>query len=140
MTPYREPRWLRTRQCALLLCLLVGVFVTRSAAADSGTKSKNSGKAEAQFQYATAKNDALTRSGFDHYYDLDYDDAVHDFEQVYKDHPRDPFAANHLVAALFFRELYRAGALETSLYTNNGFLNNRTPIHPEAKSAERIHS
>lgn len=66
--------------------------------------------------------DALTRSGFDHYYDLDYDGAVSDFEKELKAHPDDPFAVNHLLSAVFYRELYRVGALDTGLYSNNSFL------------------
>ena len=66
--------------------------------------------------------DALTRSGFEHYYDLDYDGAVSDFEKALKAHPDDPFAVNHLLSAVFYRELYRVGALDTGLYSNNSFL------------------
>ncbi len=66
--------------------------------------------------------DALTRSGFEHYYDLDYDGAVSDFERVLKAHPDDPFAVNHLLSAVFYRELYRVGALDTGLYSSNSFL------------------
>ena len=66
--------------------------------------------------------DAVTRSGFEHYYDLDYDGAVSDFEKALKAHPDDPFAVNHLLSAVFYRELYRVGALDTGLYSNNSFL------------------
>jgi tetratricopeptide (TPR) repeat protein len=86
----------------------------------------------------TAKNDALTRSGLEHYYDLDYDGAIHDFERTLAAHPEDPFAVNHLLAAVFFRELYQAGALESSAYANNNFLSNRAPVQISAKTDQRI--
>jgi len=76
--------------------------------------------------------DALTRSGFEHYYDLDYDGAVSDFERALKAHPDDPFAVNHLLSAVFYRELYRVGALDTGLYSNNSFLvKKKFPFDPK---------
>ena len=79
--------------------------------------------------------DALTRSGFDHYYDLDYDGAVSDFEKELKAHPDDPFAVNHLLSAVFYRELYRVGALDTGLYSNNSFLvKKKFPFDPKVSA------
>ena len=87
--------------------------------------------------HVSEQNDALTRSGFDHRYALDYGSAIHDFELTLKAHPDDPFAVNHLLATIFFGELYRNGALDTGLYSNNSFLN-RKKIHLDPKSAMRI--
>ncbi|MDP9267895.1 MAG: hypothetical protein M3P27_06160 [Acidobacteriota bacterium] len=67
-------------------------------------------------------NDALTRSGFEHYYSLEYERALADFEKVRQAHPEDPVALNHVLNTLLFRELYRAGALETAQYAGNSFL------------------
>ena len=83
---------------------------------------------------ATMKSDPLTRSAFDHYYNLEYDQAVKEFERDLEQHPQDPFAVNHLINALMFRELYRTGALDTSLYANNSFINKKTyPVDPAVK-------
>ena len=80
---------------------------------------------------------ALTKSGFAAYYVMDYDGAIRDFERVVAARPDDPSAVNHLLSAVLFRELYRAGALDTSLYANNSFLDRRQfPIDPAAR--ERI--
>ena len=79
--------------------------------------------------------DALTRSGFEHYYDLDYDGAVSDFERALKAHPDDPFAVNHLLSAVFYRELYRVGALDTGLYSSNSFLvKKKFPFDPKVSA------
>ena len=79
----------------------------------------------------------FTKSGFDRYYMMDYDGAIRDFERASAAHPDDPFAVNHLLSAVLFRELYRAGALDTSLYSNNSFLDRRQfPINPAER--ERI--
>lgn len=80
---------------------------------------------------------ALTKSGFARYYMMDYDGAIRDFERAAAARPDDPFAVNHLLSAVLFRELYRAGALDTSLYSNNSFLDRRQyPI--DAAARERI--
>jgi tetratricopeptide (TPR) repeat protein len=80
---------------------------------------------------------ALTQSGFAAYYVMDYDRAIHAFEGALEARPDDPAAVNHLLSAVLFRELYRAGALDTSLYSNNSFLDRRQfPIDPAAR--ERI--
>lgn len=72
-----------------------------------------------------------TRSGFDRFYDLELDLAVRDFERTYADHPEDPFAVNHLLLAVFFRELLRLGALDSSLYSGNGFITRKEyPLDP----------
>src|SRR5205085_9577839 len=36
--------------------------------------------------------------------------------------PNDPFAVNHLLQAVLLKEMYRLNALDTTLYTDNGFI------------------
>ncbi len=67
-------------------------------------------------------NDPLTLAGFNHFYNLDYDSAVSDFDEVSRRHPDDPFAMNHLLTAVLFRELYRMGVLNTGEYANDSFI------------------
>ena len=67
-------------------------------------------------------NDPLNRTAFDHFYNLDYDPAVQEFDQVLQRHPQDPFAINHFLAAVLFRELYRMGSLNTGEYANDSFI------------------
>ena len=79
-------------------------------------------------------NDADTRAGFEHFYNLEYDQAIHYFEVAVKSHPGDAFAVNHLLSGVMFKELYRIGALDTELYAKNGFLTSKQfPIDPKAK-------
>ena len=81
--------------------------------------------------------DPLNAVAFDHFYNLDYDRAVKEFEQVLQKHPNDPFAVNHLLTAVLFRELYRMGALNTGDYANDSFVGTaHRPADPKAK--ERI--
>jgi len=67
-------------------------------------------------------NDPLNLTAFDHFYNLDYDRAVQAFEQIVGRHPDDPFAVNHLLTAVLFRELYRIGALNSGDFANDSFV------------------
>ena|ERR1022692_608057 len=66
--------------------------------------------------------DPLNQSAFEHYYNLDYDAAIQDFEKILARHPNDPFAMNHLLSAVQVRELYRMGAMNTGEYANDSFI------------------
>jgi tetratricopeptide (TPR) repeat protein len=81
--------------------------------------------------------DNLARSGFDRFYNLDYERAIRDFENDLKAHPDDPFAVNHLLTARLFHELYRMGVLDTGYYSNNSFLSQ--PLRkPDPKEQAQI--
>src|SRR5580658_7256700 len=67
-------------------------------------------------------NDPLNQAAFEHYYNLDYDAAIQDFEKILARHPNDPFAVNHLLSAIQVRELYRMGAMNTGDYSNDNFI------------------
>ena len=57
-----------------------------------------------------------------------------EFEQVLQKHPDDPFAVNHLLTAVLFRELYRMGALNTGDYANDSFIGTaHRPADPKVK-------
>lgn len=81
--------------------------------------------------------DTLNAIAFDHYYNLDYDRAIQEFRQVLDRHPNDPFAVNHLLTAVQFKELYRIGALNTADYSNDSFIGK---IHqdPDPKVKDEI--
>src|SRR4051812_34852199 len=137
MRPY-EIVSLRTL-CVISTLLIIGEI--GSAAAQS---QKNASSAAAQSPKnatppsVTIKNDALTRSGFEHYYDADYDRATKDFEKVLAAHPNDPAAVNHLLSAVMFGELSRVGALDTSLYSNNSFLDQKREYVLDPQVKQRI--
>jgi hypothetical protein len=78
--------------------------------------------ANAQARASYRPNDGLNNAAFDHFYNLDYDRAVQEFEQVLQRHPDDPFAVNHLLSAVLVRELYRMGAMNTGEFANDSFI------------------
>ena len=69
--------------------------------------------------------EVLSSSGLNHYYSLEYDEAVRDFQKAAEINPEDPKAWNHLLEAVLFRELYKHDALDTSLYTHQSFLSTK---------------
>ncbi len=79
-------------------------------------------------------HDPLNLTAFNHFYNLDYDRAVQEFEQVLGRHPDDPFAVNHLLTSTLFRELYRMGVLNTGEYANDSFISApHRPADPKVK-------
>ncbi len=127
MRPYRcvhRPRYIR----GTVLYITIILLVTAGAAHAGGNPA---GIAGMKFR----PNDANTRSGFEHLYNLEYDQAVKEFELALKAHPDDAFATNHLLTGVLFRELYRIGALDTELYAKNSFLTSKQfPIHPKIQA------
>jgi len=82
-------------------------------------------------------SDPLNQAAFEHYYNLDHDAAIQDFERIMARHPDDPFAVNHLLSAIQMRELYRMGAMNTGDYSNDNFIGKaHRPAEPAQK--ERI--
>jgi len=77
--------------------------------------------------------DPIAHRGCDHFYNMEFDQAISDFETLVKAHPDDPFPDNYLLAAVIFKELYRIGALESELYARETFLDKRPrrPLDPE---------
>ena len=116
MRPYRLP------SCFLALALCVGAVAgcASAAAADAG------------WVPTQPSNDANTRKGFDHFYSLEYDKAIRDFEAAEQAHPDDPFPANHVLGAVIFKELFRIGALDTESFAGDAFLKRQSiPIDPK---------
>ena len=105
--------------CPLLLSLLLSGFLSLPLCAADQTNTQVSHPEE---NLSFRPNDPLNRVAFDHFYNLDYDRAVSDFNQVLQRHPDDPFAVNHFLTAILFRELYRMGALNTGEYANDTFI------------------
>jgi tetratricopeptide (TPR) repeat protein len=57
--------------------------------------------------------------GFEHFYNLEYDQALADFHAEAAAHPESPDAWNHVAQGIIFRALFRAGALDTSYVSDS---------------------
>jgi len=72
--------------------------------------------------WASAQDSPLSPA-YDHFYNLEYDQAIADFTSVTDQNPADPTAWNHLAQAILFRAMYRSGALESEMVSgSNPFL------------------
>ena len=72
----------------------------------------------------------LVRQGFENFYNLDYPQAIDDFEKALALNPSDPELDNHLAQALLYGELYRDGALDSQLVTGNNSFVRRARMEP----------
>jgi len=80
----------------------------------------------------------LVEQGFEHFYNLEYDQAIADFEQAVAANPADPNLHNHLAQCILFREMYRDGALESELVSGaNAFLR-RPKLNPSPETERRF--
>ena len=123
MKPYVMRAWVGWSLVILLITLVLPAEARKP-------KAQNVTRAPS----AKLADDPVTRSGFEHFYNMEYDAAIRDFEKSAKDHPDDPFALNHLLTGVMFKELYRIGALDSELYAQDDFLTSKQfPIDPKAK-------
>lgn len=78
--------------------------------------------------------DAAVREGYEHFYNLDYDGALHLFDAIAQTHSQNPMAWNYVLMGTVFRELYRQDLLDTTYYAHDSFLSSKRDV-PVAKSA-----
>jgi tetratricopeptide (TPR) repeat protein len=71
---------------------------------------------------ASPAHDPLVEAASDHFYNMDYDRAIQEFERVLDRRPNDPSAVNHLLSTILMRELYRMGAMNSGEYANDSFI------------------
>jgi tetratricopeptide (TPR) repeat protein len=115
-------------------CQRVASFFLAFLLAISGIMAAAAESAPAADSLAYRPHDPTNLAAFGHFYNLDYDRAVQEFEQVLARHPDDPFAVNHLLTAVLFRELYRMGVLNTGEYANDSFISApHRPADPKVK-------
>lgn len=85
-----------------------------------------------------ATEEEYIRQGHNHYFNLEYDDAVANYRSALELDPADPNTYNHIATAILFRELNRLGMLETSAFKgDNKFLEREKP-QPDPQVAEEF--
>ncbi len=72
--------------------------------------------------------DSQLSEGYDHFYNLEYDDAIAVFTAETEQRPDDPNAWNHLAHATLYRAMYRGGALESELVSGSNPFLRRTKV------------
>ena len=86
---------------------------------------------------ASAATENLVTEGYQHFYNLQFDQAIAAFSEYTASQPADPEGFNHLAHAILYRDMFRAGALETEMVTgNNPFLRrSKVDASPEDQRA-----
>ncbi|HET8548579.1 MAG TPA: hypothetical protein VFL57_11265, partial [Bryobacteraceae bacterium] len=74
--------------------------------------------------------------GFDHFYNLEYDDALREFQSAVAADPNDPSRHTHVAQTVLYRELFRAGALESELVSRGNAFLRRPNVNPRPESAK----
>jgi tetratricopeptide (TPR) repeat protein len=70
-----------------------------------------------------AQDLSATDAGFQHFYNLEYDEALASFHAEVAKNPTSPEAMNHVAQTILYRQMFRAGTLESQMVTgNNPFL------------------
>lgn len=85
-----------------------------------------------------AGQEALVNEGYERFYNLEYDEAIADFEHAIAQSPNVPDLHNHLAEALVFREMYRNGALESELVSGTNSFLRRPKLNPTPETEKRF--
>jgi tetratricopeptide (TPR) repeat protein len=94
--------------------------------------------AHAEVHTNPLNRDPLVKEAFQHFYDLDYPGAMERFERFHQMHPGDPQATALLLETAIFQELYREDLLDTTFYSNDGFLTGRHATEEDPATRDRI--
>lgn len=77
--------------------------------------------------------DPQLAEAFDHFYNLEYEEAIAQFEHGIAEKPADPARRNYLALAILFREMFRSGALESEMVTGNNAFLRRPKMNPDQR-------
>jgi len=81
--------------------------------------------------------DSLVQTGYDHFYNVEYRQAIASFQQAVTAAPQVAEYRNHLAQAVLFELMFRAGALETEMVTGGNPFIRRPKMQPTAEE-ERL--
>ncbi|HUD98407.1 MAG TPA: tetratricopeptide repeat protein [Bryobacteraceae bacterium] len=81
---------------------------------------------------------SLVDDGYEHFYNLEFDRALADFEQAIAKDPNNPDLHNHAAETVVFAEMYRDGALESELVTGNNSLLRRAKLNPAPETQKHF--
>src|SRR2546430_182588 len=88
--------------------------------------------------FPLAAQQKLIDEGFEHFYNLEYDEAVAVFEKAIAENPSSADLHNHLAQTLVFREMFRNGALESELVSGNNSFLRRPRLNPSPETEKRF--
>lgn len=80
---------------------------------------------------AVLAQDPLAQPGFQHFYNLEYPEALAAFHAEAAQNPNSPDAYNHVAQTILYREMFRSGALESELVTGSNPFLRRAGLSPD---------
>ncbi len=100
----------------VILCLCLPLPQASSQARSAGSS------ALPTVSISSADHDSAVEVAFDHFYNMEYDRAIQEFQKIVDKSPNDPSAVNHLLSTVLLRELYRMGAMNSGEYASDSFI------------------
>jgi tetratricopeptide (TPR) repeat protein len=85
-----------------------------------------------------AAQESFVEQGYDHFYNLEYPEAISCFEQAIHQNPDDPELRNHLAQTIVFQEMFRNGALESELVSGTNSFLRRPKLNPTPQTEQRF--
>jgi tetratricopeptide (TPR) repeat protein len=80
------------------------------------------------------------QDAFQHFYIMDYDEALTRFNKIQSEHPDDAIATDYILYVVLFRELFRLDLLDTTFYANDGFLTGKHSVVEDPAVRDRVKS
>src|SRR6185369_5334220 len=109
---FRLRRRARVRKFAVMVVMLLGAVVVSAQQTAWLTDAER------------VRFEELRRSGLDALYNIDYDKAQRDFNEIVKLYPNHPGGHQLLAARLWIKTLYESRRLQVSLYSSESFYTN----------------
>jgi len=80
--------------------------------------------------------DPATARAFDHFYNLEYGEALSIFRTLTEAHPEEPDNYNNLAQTILYREMFRVGALESEMVTGSNPFLRRAKVEPSPEDQQ----
>ncbi len=87
---------------------------------------------------AFAGQNSLVDQGYDHFYNLEYPEAMATFQHALEGNPGSPDLHNHLAETIVFQEMFRDGALESELVSGTNSFLRRPKLNPSAATEQHF--
>ena len=88
--------------------------------------------------YGMAAQPSFVEQGYNHFYNLEYPQAIADFERAAAADPNDPELHNHIAQAIVIQEMYRDGSLESELVSGTNSFLRRAKLNPAPETEKRF--
>jgi tetratricopeptide (TPR) repeat protein len=87
---------------------------------------------------AVLAEDPPVSKGFEYFYNLQYDESIAEFSRQVAEQPNEPSGYNHLAQAILYRDMFRAGALESELVSGTNPFLRRSKVDASPEDQRRF--